>query len=226
MTILASDILADCVLYGFDDISDSEFLVILNYCYNDFNNIEAWPYLEKLVTGNSTSATAQLFSTTLDIKQVLSLINMTQGYTLTPYNTDQFYKDYASALTTTGQPQIYYLTSVDTADPNGWNLSAWPVANNSSDVYQLRYLYLPPDLGLSDEPVLPSRYHRILTFACLVELYEQEDDIDAAIRMQNKYDRALARMRDDLWSKQYDRQDYIGNLDYDTGGNLSWWGSY
>lgn len=216
--MLASDILTDIKLYGFDDLGNVEFLNILNYVYNDFNNIEAWPFLEKLTTGNSTSGTAQLFGSTLDIKQVLSLVNTTQGYSLTPYNTDQFYKDFPSMLTTVGQPGIYYLTTVDTAAPNGYNMSVWPIPN-SVDAYQLRYLYLPADLAISDAPVLPSRYHRILTFACLVELYEQEDDIDAAIRMQNKYDRALARMRDDLWSKQYDRQDYIGDITESDAGH-------
>lgn len=216
--MLASDILTSVKLYGFDDLGNVEFLSILNDVYHDLNNLEAWPYLEKVVTGNSTSGTAQLFASTLDIKQVLSLINTTQGYSLTPYNTDQFFKDFTSMLTTTGQPGIYYLTVVDTAAPNGWNLSAWPIPN-SVDAYQLRYLYIPADLTISDTPVLPARYHRILVYGVLAELYDQEDDMDAAIREQNKYDRRIARMRDDLWSRQFDRQDYIGDVSESDAGH-------
>lgn len=223
--MLASDILVDVKRYGFDDLDNAEFLTVLNYVTNDFYNVESWPFLEKLVTANSVVGNGQLFGSTLDLKQALSLINTTQGYSLTPYRTDQFYKEYASMLTTTGNPTIYYLTTVDAAAPNGYNLFSWPIPN-TIDAYQLRYLYLPPDLTISDTPVMPSRYHRILTFGCLVELYEQEDDLDAALRMQGKYDRALARMRDDLWAKDFDRQDFVADVTEQDGGHLDMPGWY
>lgn len=215
--MLASDILTSVKLYGFDDLSNTEFLSVLNDVYHDFNNLESWPYLQKLVTGTSTSGNGQLFASTLDIKQVLSLVNTTQGYALTPVDADTFYKDFASMSTAIGYPAVYYLTTVDAVAPNGWNIFTWSIPNNSTDSYQLRYLYIAPDLALSDTPVIPARYHRILVYAVLAELYDQEDDMDAAMRMQGKYDRRLARIRDDLWSRQYDRDDTMQNLDENYG---------
>lgn len=207
-------------------MSNTEFLSILNDAYQDINSLEAWPYLEKIVTGTSTSGTAALFASTLDIKQVLSLINTTQGYELTPYDTDQFYKNYSNSLTTAGLPSIYYLTVVDAAAPMGWNVATWPVPNNSSDTYQLRYLYIPATLAIGDTPVIPERFHRILVTACLAELYDQEDDDAASTKQLNKLDRKLRRMREDLWSKEYDRQDSISDITEQDGGHLGMIGWY
>lgn len=212
--MLASDIVTDVQNHGFADISSADILVHLNDTYQDLCSIEAWPFLEKtLVT--TFAATAQQVSATTDIKQVLSFINTVQGYELQPYNdADSFYKDYAGVLTQTGFPVLYYQPQVNTASPMGWQVNVWPIPNVTT-ACQLRYLYIPTTLTAPDTPVLPARFHRILTWGTLLSIYRMEDANDQGMDFQNLYDRHLARMRDDLWSKQYDRQDTISDVTMD-----------
>lgn len=208
----------DCSNHGFSDISTADFLVHLNDAYQDINSLEAWPYLEKTLS-TSFAATAAQFAAVTDIKQVLSIINTQDGYALTPVRADVFYKDYANALTqTNADPYLYYTAGVNATAPNGLAISVWPVP--AIQTCQLRYLYIPPMFTLTtDIPVIPQRFHRILTWATLMSLYQMEDDTDASGRMQMLMDRHLARMRDDLWSQNYDRNDTIADVGDDSEGN-------
>lgn len=211
--MLVSEILTDVKNHGFADIADADLLVHLNDTYQDICNLEAWPFLEKTLTTTFTPASQQVSATT-DIKQILSFINTVQGYELQPMEADSFYKQYSSVLTQTGFPVIYYQPQVNTASPMGYQLNVWPIPSVTT-ACQIRYLYIPATLTTSDTPVLPARFHRILTWGTLLSVYRMEDDPDSGMEFQNLYDRHYGRMRDDLWSKQYDRQDIIEDVTYD-----------
>lgn len=208
----------DCQNHGFSDISLADFLTALNDTYQDLCSLESWPFLEKTVTGTFALTAAQ-FTAVTDIKQILSIVNTSQGYPLTPYNrADTFYKEYSNVLTVSGNPALYYVTGVNAAIPNGLAVAVWPIP--PAQLYQLRYLYIPTMFTqVSDLPVLPERYHRILTWGTLLSLYQMEDDTEASGRYQMLYDRHLARMRDDLWSSNYDMNDAIGNVMDDSDGD-------
>jgi hypothetical protein len=207
-------IFTDVKAYGFDDLSNSVLFTHLNYAYQDINTIEAWPYLEKKVTANF-AATAAQFTATTDIKQVLSLINVAQGYPLMPIRSDIFYKNYSNILTLTGQPAYYHTPTVSTTAPNGLTIEVWPIPPVVSA--QLRYIYIPATLvNTTDVPVLPERFHRILTYGTLLSLYQMEDDTEASARIQGLYDRQLMRMRDDLWGQNFDQNDSIADVTTDN----------
>lgn len=201
--------------FGFSDFSNADLFTHLNYAYQDLNSIESWPYLEKTTTTNFAVGSPQ-FAAITDIKQILSIINTVQGYELVPMKPDDFYKQYSNVLTLTGIPLIYYQPQVNAAAPMGWQTNVWPVSSVTT-ACQLRYLYIPATLvNTTDIPVLPERFHRILTYGSLVSLYQLEDDTDSSIRFQGLYDRMLARMRDDLWTKQFDLNDTILDVTNDA----------
>lgn len=205
--------------HGFNDISLSDFLVHLNDAYQDLCSLESWPFLEKVVSTNF-AATAAQFTAVTDVKQVLSMVNTAQGYPLIPMRTDIFYKEYSNILTNTGNPFIYYVTGVNAAVPNGQAISVWPIP--PVQAVQLRYLYIPSMFTqVSDLPVIPERFHRVLTWGTLLSLYQMEDDTEASGRMQMLYDRHIARMREDLWTSNFDINDSIANVGDDEWG--SWY---
>jgi hypothetical protein len=215
-----SALFTDIKAYGFDDLANSVLFTHLNYAYQDINTIEAWPYLEKKSTGNF-AATAAQFTAITDIKQIISLVSVAQGYPLTPMRSDVFYKDYVNSLTLTGNPVIYHTPTVNATAPNGLAVEVWPIPPVSA--YQLRYIYIPATLTLTtDIPVLPERFHRILTYGTLLSLYQMEDDMEASARIQQLYDRQLMRMREDLWTQNFDRNDSIA----DVSGLDNWEGSW
>jgi hypothetical protein len=206
----------DIKAYGFDDLANSVLFTHLNYAYQDINTIEAWPYLEKKATGTFATTAAQ-FTAITDIKQIIALINTTQGYALTPMRTDLFYKTYSDALTRAGSGIIYHTPTVNATAPNGLAVEVWPIS--LAEAYLLRYIYIPASLTLTtDIPVLPERFHRILTYGTLLSLYQMEDDTEASARIQQLYDRQLMRMREDLWNQNFDRNDMIG----DVAGDFDW----
>ncbi len=126
------------------------------------------------------------------------------------------YKQYSNVLALTGIPVIYYMPSVNAASPMGWTVNAWPLSSVTT-ACQLRYLYIPADLTAGSTPVLPARFHRTLTWGTLVSIYQQDaDDTDSSIRFQGLYDRMLARMRDDLWSREFDMNDTIMDVTNDS----------
>lgn len=202
--------------HGFSDISLADFLTHLNDAYQDLNNLEAWPYLEKTLVTTFSAAAGQ-FAGTTDIKQVLSLINTAKGYNLTPIRADNFFKDYSNVLTQTGDPVLYYTPNVNATVPNGLALSVWPIP--TAVACQLRYLYIPSAFTtVNDLPVLPERFHRVLTWGTLLSLYQMEDDTPSSGRFQGLYDRHIARMREDLWTSNFDIDDVIADVssDYDS----------
>lgn len=204
--------------HGFSDISTTDLNTAINYVYQDLLNIESWPVLQKTLTTTWTAGQAQQFSAVTDIKQVLSLVDTVQGYELIPMKSDDFYKQYADVLTLSGNPVIYHQPIVNSTAPMGWQVHTWPYPAGAT-ACQLRYLYIAPDLSAgTDVPVLPARFHRMLTYGSLIYIYQMEDDTEASMRFQGLYDRGLARMRDDLWSQQFDRDDYILDVTSDTYG--------
>lgn len=212
--MLASAIVSDVQNHGFTDISSADILLALNQVYQDLCSIESWPFLEKTLT-TTFSITNPQFASATDIKQILSLVNTVQGYELVPMRSDDFFKQYSNVLSLVGMPVLYHQPSVNATAPNGWSVSCWPIPQ-AATACQLRYLYIPPDLTAPDTPVLPARFHRILTWGTLVSIYQMEDDSDSSIRFQGLYDRMLARMRDDLWSRQFDLNDSILDVTNDS----------
>lgn len=209
--MLVSDVFTDVRAHGFSDLIDSTLFGFLNYCYQDVNTREAWPYLEKLATGTFVASTSQQFSSITDIKQVLSLIDTTLDYAIEPMRSDILFKEYPTLLGTNGNPLFYYMPQVNPTAPNGWQVNLVP--SPAADTYQLRYLYIPPVLiATTDTFVLPERFHRLLVLGTLKQCYRLEDDKDYALDVEREYELGIQNMREDLWARQYDRPDTIGDI--------------
>jgi len=210
--------LADFQDHGFTDIDQAHFLTYLNHAYMQFCTREPWPFLEKLNTGTNLSVgVAQQFSAVTDVKQVLSIINTTQGYELTPERPETIYKTFANFLTTGGVPIYYYTPINNSAAPMGKQIHVYPVPS-SADAVQMRYIFIPTLLSAgADVPVVPERFHRILTFGALWQAYRLEDDPASGDEYEVMFEEGIQYARNDLWDNQYDRPDYVANVmdDYD-----------
>lgn len=203
---------ADFQAHGFPDIVIADFLTYFNHSYMQFCTREPWPFLEKTLIANFTIGQAQQYTGVTDIKQVLSLINLTQGYELAPERADTIYKKYTINLTTAGQPVYYYLPIVNTAAPMGKQVHAYPVPI-SADSSQLRYIFIPPLLTTgADVPVVPERFHRILVFGALWQAYRLEDDNASGDEFETLFEEGIQSARQDIWDAQYDRPDYVVNI--------------
>lgn len=211
--------LSDAQDHGFTDIDQAHFLTYLNHAYMMFCTREPWPFLEKLFVGTFTALQAQQFTAVTDIKQVLSIINTTDGYDLAPERPETIYKNYASVLTVPSNPIYYYCPVVNTAAPMGKQVHVYPQPQANSAV-QMRYLYIPALLTLAgDIPVVPERFHRILTFGALWQMYRLEDDPQSGDEYETMFEEGIQMARNDMWDSQYDRPDYVANIMDDFGDN-------
>lgn len=96
----------------------------------------------------------------------------------------------------TGRPYFY--------DVNGDTLSVYPTPDASYDI-QLRYWKVPDALSVgTDEPEIPSVYHHLLVSYSLVKCFERENDYDAAMYHQSRFDTELMKCRGEV---QYDAND-------------------
>lgn len=209
--------LTDFQDHGFTDIDQAHFLTYLNHAYMQFCTREPWPFLEKLFNGNFTASQAQQFTAVTDVKQVLSIINTAQGYELCPDRPETIYKNFAQFLTVPGAPIYYYTPVVNAAAPMGKQVHVYPPPN-AADTAQMRYIYIPPLLTTgTDVPVVPERFHRILTFGALWQAYRLEDDPQSGDEYETMFEEGILNARNDLWDNQYDRPDYVANImdDYD-----------
>lgn len=96
----------------------------------------------------------------------------------------------------TGKPYFY--------DVNGDTLSVYPTPDASYNI-QLRYWRTPTEMSAgSDEPEIPSTYHHLLVSYALVKCFERENDYDAAMYHQSRFDAGLMKCRGEV---QYDTND-------------------
>ncbi len=213
-----TQLLTDFQDHGFTDIDQSHFLTYLNHSYMMFCSREPWNFLEKVTTGTFALTAAQ-FAANTDIKQVLSLVNTTTGYELSPERPDTVYKKYSAYLTQTGNPFLYYSPQVNAAAPMGRQFHVYPIPTSGVS-YQLRYIYIPALLTTgTDIPVVPERFHRILVFGALWQAYRLEDDPQSGDEYETMFEEGIQQARDDLWDQQYDRPDYVADIMDDYGYN-------
>ena len=193
-------------LYGFDDLTDSQKLTLLNEAYFDIATREPWPFLEAVKTITVPSGQSQITNNALvtnnvtDVNSVLSFIDTTNKITMTPERGDVIEKEYVIA-DYSGTPSKYYFV--------GDELMIYPATNGVTN-YRLYYTKTPvAAVTDSSEFYLPSRHHSIIVYGALVKAFLVNDDPQSGV-FQNMFESRYQQMRADVWMNQYDRPERIG----------------
>jgi hypothetical protein len=199
--VTIDDMFNELNLYGFDDLENSQKLILLNEAYLDITTREPWPFLEKLVTITQAAQDDTVTIPDGDLGAVLSIIDMSGRLPLSPERADVIEKNYL-VNSDTNQPTKYYFV--------GDTIYLWPVP---ADQRTLRVLYVREPSALTESSLeadilIPKRHHSIIVYGALVKAYLVNDDPQAAT-FQNMYETRYQQMRNDVWMKQYDRPDRI-----------------
>jgi len=218
-------------LYGFDDFSDTQKLLLINEAYYDICTREPWPFLEKQIditvpnleskvtsstTTYQTSRAAGSTATTsiTDLDSVISFIDVSNRVVMVPERLDVIEKNFV-VNNLAVFPERYYFVNED--------MYLYPAARGDTN-YLLTYLAKPvaiTDTGAdkdSDSFLIPARHHSVLVYGALVKAFLVNDDPQAAA-FQNMYEQRYQQMRNNLWLNQYDRTDRVHVLtdSYDWG---------
>lgn len=189
--------------YGFSDTSEADKLGALNDTYYDLLSREPWPFLEKTITLTFSGSSAIATNFPTDFRAALSAVDSETGLRLLPYRLDEFRTKYQTHSDETGNPVLYYFV----AD----SLRVWPIPDSDVTVV-LDYLHSPVEIDASTEEadiIVPKRFHRVLLFGAVAQLYDMEDDPELAAKAEQRYENRILEMRSELWARQYDRPDTI-----------------
>ena len=215
-------------LFGFDDLSDSQKLNLLNEAYFDICTREPWPFLEKRVTllvPNGTTHITNNEGVTVtdavgtvtygvdDLDSVLTLIDQTNRVVMVPERLDVIEKNF-QVNNLSVFPERYYFV--------GEEMYLYPAARNDT-TYELTYIAKPTvnnvtTTASSEDYLIPERHHSVLLYGALVKAFLVNDDPQAMV-FQNMYEQRYQQMRNNLWLNQFDRTDRIHVLtdSYDWG---------
>lgn len=199
MTI--DDMFNELNLYGFDDLENSQKLLLLNEAYLDIATREPWPFLEKMVDISQSANASEVVIPDGDLGAVLSIIDIVGKLPLTPERADVIEKNFL-VNSDTNQPTKYYFV--------GNKIYLWPVPSSPTTL-RVMYTREPENLTeatLESEILIPKRHHSIIVYGALVKAFLVNDDPQSAV-FQNMYETRYQQMRNDLWMKQYDRPDRI-----------------
>jgi hypothetical protein len=217
-----ADMISELNDHGFDSISSSRALSVINSTMWDVCGREPWPFLEKFVRLLFTTGTSYEPDTPIaDLRAVQSMklepaVGQAAGGNEVRYMRSDDY-DVAignNTIIATGTPSVFTI--------DGQNALHFYPAPSASQVVRCRYISRPAALTagtLSASIVLPFEYHRsVLVNGALFKLYAMEDDTDIAPTFESYYERAIADMREFMWKQQYQRPDYIHPVDLDDLG--------
>ena len=209
---LTSDMVLELRDHGFDDttvFTDSRLLSFLNDTYLEFCALEVWPFLEVSSASLVTTVGNKVLITPTDLRAVLGIVNTTTGRIMNPERRETMVKQFASSLTTRGEPGFYY--------PLGQTINLMRIPDA---VYALQFDYVkrPAALttvitgGLDSTPIFPVDHHRVLVLGALSRANSMDNDPATSAFYDQLYQGKIQKIRNDLWGWQYDRPDRIVDI--------------
>jgi len=201
--------------YGFADANTADLVDMTNEVYHDICGLEPWPFLEKQIDLTFDGTTGIPTNSPSDFRALISLNDIASGIKLDPMRVEEHYRKHSWNLTLQGSPIVYFFV------PNK-TLNVYPIPSASTTVNNLKLTYLKdePDLtatSVSNDIVIPSKYHFAIVYGVLSMLYLEEDDEAQSDYFLNRSDRKIDRMRRDLWTRNFDKSDTIEFMDDDSG---------
>lgn len=168
--------------FGFDDSDPLDSWI--NAALHDFEDANAWTFLETIFTGDTTPASDTLVGPT-NLWKLHTARVVTESQKLI-YISRTVWEDQIVDPTAPGLPTHFTMVGLDT-------ILLWPVPDT---VYSLRLSYtksVPELIADVDIPDVPARYHFAIVQRAAAIALQAENNEDRATTAQNQYDSVVAR---------------------------------
>lgn len=202
-----SEMITEINDHGFGDLSTASKVAVINDTIWDICSREGWPFLETVTTSVTVDSDGKISAPT-GIGKILSLVNVTDSYSLIPERREFLDKQSGGLLSQTGDPRYYYRV--------GNNFYVFPIDTTKS--WSLSYIKIPTELtdaSTESAIAIPARHQRIIVLGALAKLYFREDDPELGALFDEQMEGRVANMREDMWKWNYDRPDRIYVIDED-----------
>lgn len=207
-----ADVITELNNHGFQDTDTTQKLAVINDTLWDLEAIEPWPFLEKSIALNTDGTNPYPSNFPSDFKQAVYVADTLVGQGVFPERVETVRDRYSDQFLTSkdSNPVLWYLW--------GGVLRFYPIPPAAAGRFYLDYIATQSTVNentLEAEILLPKRYHRAITLGSVYKLYAMEDDLQNAAAFQSMYEDKIARMREDLLRKQYQRPDIVFMTDAD-----------
>ena len=169
----------------------------LNQAYLDICEMDDWPFLSR----TWTAAAPWTAETNYPLGTVEYVRDMTNLQVLNPIDVRDIIQ--TADIAETGTPKYFWF--------DGDTVKVWPVATPSLEV---RYWYIPAELGAGESPLIPDRYqYAIIEFACSRAYIDTDNPTLAAICRQEG-EKLVDQMRTRLLQRQIQQAEVISTFGF------------
>lgn len=206
--MLVTDMLTQIDAHGFESQSETLKIQAINDAQTDLCSRHPWPFLETLVTPQTSPGTAFL-GLQPGYKAAISLLNTTTGNRIKHVRYETVHAAEDIDITRQGEPAVFYHV--------GRLIGLFPVPDAA---YDLKLLYLSSPLVITasgDSLTVPDHLTRIVLQGALAYLYEINDDDQKADRFQRRFEDRIVQAINDVQMRQYSDADSVTVLsEYET----------
>jgi hypothetical protein len=165
---------------GFSRLTDTQLGDLINDARQEMDNYAPWPYRVTSASGASPVTISDLGV----IEEVITAADLNNPLR---YMERDLVRAYYGDITVTGTPLVYFVD-------NGV-VRTYPVGGTLT----VRYYKRTVDLSAAgDTPLAPTNYHRLIVDIAEREALVLKGDKDEALQVQQRVDRKLALMTQDL----------------------------
>jgi hypothetical protein len=193
--------------HGFTDTSVTRKVALINDTIWDICSREPWPFLEKKLTLTFDGINAVPSNLPSDFRAAVSLIRTDTGAALDPQRYDVMKRKYGTLLNQVGDPLAYYFLR------GQLNVYYIPGSGTTLDLEYLAFHAKLTSSSVETDILLPAQHHRAVVLGTLYKLYDMDDDFDIGASFQAQFEDRVVKMRNELWTQQYDRPDRIYAID-------------
>jgi hypothetical protein len=209
-----ADIFSELDDHGFDDVSPTRMLAVVQDTVWQLEGLKPWPFLGTVWTLNfdgTHSFPSNWASLTPTPRASSRLKDLSNGRRILPVREEEFEDLVGMNYTQIGNPTYYYFI--------GSQLNVWPIPAAGATLRMSGYQWSAPLTTSSPESafLIPPQFHRsLIVNGALQRLYAMEDDTELAPLFQSYQSDSLEMAVEALFKQQYDRGDRVRVTDADS----------
>lgn len=198
--------------HGFNDVSPTRMLSIIQDTVWQIEALKAWPFLMTTwtLTFDGTNAFPTVWPADPMLRASVRLLDNTTGRRLLPVRAEEGL-DMATGLGATGGSPLYYYFI-------GTQLNVFPIPPaGTMKLYGAQWSDPLTTSSPESAFLIPKQFHRgLIVNGALQRLYAMEDDTELAPLFQSYQSAAMEMATEALFKQQYDRGDHIKVTDPDS----------